>query len=141
MTTQGSVGAPYLFNAFLNDLEVLMNATPVLLKYADVSSIVAPIWKDLDMSADLVKQFLSSWSINNQMMWGKCKELIFIKNVSSSTHHQYTPIVLFGLTFHPYCKFSNHIRLKLTKANRCLHILRTLQKGLFSLERKHRSFV
>jgi len=137
------VGAPSLFNAFLNDLEVLMNATPVLLKYADVSSIVAPIWKDLDMSADLLNQFLSSWSMNNQMMYnrGKCKELIFIKNVSSSTLHRYTPIVLFGLTFHPYCKFSNHIGLKLTKANKCLHILRTLQKGLFSLERKHRSFV
>ena len=43
------MGAPHLFNAFLKDLEVLMNATPVLLKYADVSSIVASIWKDLDM--------------------------------------------------------------------------------------------
>lgn len=132
-----------MFNAFLNYLEVLMNAMPVLLKHADVSSMVAPIWKDLDMPADLVNQFLSSWSINNQMLYnrGKCKELIFIKNVSSSTLHRYTPIVLFGLTFHPYCKFSNHIRLKLTKANKCLHILSTLQKGLFSLERKHRSFV
>ena len=43
-TTQGSVGGPYLFNVFLNDLEVSMNDTPVLYKYADDSTIVAPLW-------------------------------------------------------------------------------------------------
>ena len=31
-TTNGSVGGPYLFNVFLNDLDVLMNDTPVLFK-------------------------------------------------------------------------------------------------------------
>ena len=31
-----------------------------------------------------------------------------------------------------YCKFSEHVRLKLTKANKCLHILRTLRKEPFS---------
>ena len=79
-TTQGSVGGPYLFKVFLNDLEVFMNDTPVLFKYADDSTIVAPVWKDSDTSADLVNQFLS-WSINNQMLCnpGKCKELIFRK--------------------------------------------------------------
>ena len=41
-TTQGSVGGPYLFNVFLNDLEVFMNDMPVLFKYADDSTIVAP---------------------------------------------------------------------------------------------------
>ena len=30
------------------------------------------------------------------------------------------------------CKFSEHVKLKLTKANKCLHILRTLRKELFS---------
>ena len=44
-TTQGSVGLPYLFNVFLNDLEVFMNDTTVLVKYADDSTIVAPVWK------------------------------------------------------------------------------------------------
>ena len=57
---------PYLFNVFLTDLEVFVNDTAVLFKYADDSTIVAPIWKDSDMSADLVNQFLS-WSINNQL--------------------------------------------------------------------------
>ena len=70
-TTQGSVcecvcggggGGPYLFIVFLNDLEGFMNATPVLFKYADDSTIVAPVWKDSDTSADLVNQFLS-WNI------------------------------------------------------------------------------
>ena len=42
-TTQGSVGGPYLFNVFLNDMEVFMNDTPVLFKYADDSTIVAPV--------------------------------------------------------------------------------------------------
>ena len=41
-------------------------------------------------------------------------------------------LVLLGLTFQPNCKFSEHVRLKLTKANKCLHILRTLRKELFS---------
>ena len=141
-TTQGSVGGPYLFNVFLNDLEVFMNDTPVLFKYADDSTVVAPVWKDSDTSGDLVNQFLR-WSINNQMLCNpsKCKELIFRKKESSGTRHQYAPInnipqcdslVLLGLTFQPNCKFSEHVRLKLTKANKCLHILRTLRKELFS---------
>ena len=71
----------------------------------------------------------------------KCKELMFGKKESSGTRHQYAPInnipqcdslVLLGLTFQPNCKFSEHVRLKLTKANKCLHILRTLRKELFS---------
>ena len=41
-------GGPYLFNVFLNDLEVLMNDMPMLFKYADYSTIVAPVCKDSD---------------------------------------------------------------------------------------------
>ena len=79
-TTQESVGGPYLFHVFLNDLEVFMNNTPVLFKYADDSTMVAPVRKDSDTSADLVNQFLS-WSVNDQMLCNpsKCKELIFRK--------------------------------------------------------------
>ena len=71
----------------------------------------------------------------------KCKELIFRKKESSGTRHQYASInnipqcdslVLLGLTFQPNCKFREQVRLKLTKGNKCLHILRTLRKELFS---------
>ena len=124
-----------------DDLEVFVNDTPLLFKYADDSTIVAPVWKDSDTSADLVNQFLS-WSINQMLCNpGKCKELTFRKKESSGTRHQYASInnipqcdilVLLGLTFQPNCKFSEHVKLKLTKANKCLHILRTLRKELFS---------
>ena len=87
------VGGPYLFNVSLDDLEVFMNDTPMLFKYADDSTIVAPVWKDSDTSADLVNRFLS-WCINNQMLCNpsKCKELIFRKKDSSGTRHPYAPI-------------------------------------------------
>ena len=141
-TMQGSVGCSYLFNVFLNDLEVFMNVTPVLLKYADDSTIAAPVWNDSDTSAEMVDQFLS-WSINNQMLCNpsKCKELILRKKDSSGTRHQYAPInnipqcdslVLLRLTFQPNCKFSEHVKFKHIIATHCLHILRTLRKELFS---------
>ena len=34
-TTQGNVSDPYLFNFFLNDLNIFHNEVPVLFKYAD----------------------------------------------------------------------------------------------------------
>ena len=53
---QGSVSGPYLFNVFLNDLEIKLGSTPALLKYADDSTIVAPVWKGgSDTSSDLVE--------------------------------------------------------------------------------------
>ena len=41
-TTQGSASAPYLFNIFLNNLEIFFNGCPVLFKYADDFTIVSP---------------------------------------------------------------------------------------------------
>ena len=79
-TTQGSVSGPYLFNIFLNDLEIFFNGCPVLFKYADDSTIVSPITKNLDPSADLVGQFLT-WCKDNKMVCNpcKCKELVVRK--------------------------------------------------------------
>ena len=79
-TTQGSVSGPYLFNIFLNDLEIFFNGCPVLFKYADDSTILSPITRDRDPSADLVGQFLT-WCKDNKMVCNpcKCKELVVRK--------------------------------------------------------------
>ena len=47
------------FNIFLNDLEIFFNGCPVLFKYLDDSTILSPITRDRDPSADLVGQFLT----------------------------------------------------------------------------------
>ena len=56
-TTQGSVSWPYLFNIFLNDLEIFFNGCPDLFKYADDFTIISLITRNRDPSADLVGQF------------------------------------------------------------------------------------
>ena len=61
----------------------------------------------------------------------KCKELTFRKKGSSGTRHQYAPINI-TLSVRSDFKFSEHVRLKLTKAKKCLQFLRTLRKELFS---------
>lgn len=138
-TTQGSVSGPYLFNIFLNDLEIFLNGCPVLFKYADDSTIVSPITKNLDPSADLVGQFLT-WCKDNKMVCNpyKCKELV----VRKKNHNVlYSPInnipqcnsfALLGVTLQSDGKFNEHVRTKLVKANKCLHVLRTLRKEHYS---------
>ena len=37
-------------------------------------------------------------------------------------------LVLLGVAFQSDCKFTKHVKLKLTKANNCLPVLRTLRK-------------
>ena len=41
-TTQGSISGPYLFNIFLNDLNITLGNHDALFKYADDSTILAP---------------------------------------------------------------------------------------------------
>ena len=138
-TTQGSVSGPYLFNIFLNDLEIFFNGCPVLFKYADDSTILSPITRNRDPSADLVGQFLT-WCKDNKMVCNpcKCKELV----VRKKNHNVlYSPInnipqcnsfVLLGVTLQNDVKFNEHVRTKLVKANKCLHVLRTLRKEHYS---------
>jgi retron-type reverse transcriptase len=68
-TTQGSVSGPHLFNIFLNDIEIQYNA-----------NIMSPVWKEVDNSDEMVKQFLD-WSSRNCMQSNptKCKELVVQK--------------------------------------------------------------
>ena len=89
-TTQGSVSGPYLFNIFLNDLEISYNNAPALFKYADDSTMVSPVSNQCDPSANLVGQFMT-WSKENNMPCNpkKCKERIFR---SEGTNSQYNPV-------------------------------------------------
>ena len=78
--TQGSVSGPYLFIVFLNDLDVTFNSQFCIVKYADDSTIVSPVYNNCDMSSDLVNQFLG-WTNDNAMSCNpsKCKELVIGK--------------------------------------------------------------
>ena len=51
---QGSVSGPYLFNIFLNDLEIKLGNETVGFKYADDCTIIATVYDDIDHSADLI---------------------------------------------------------------------------------------
>ena len=45
---------------------------------------------------------------------------------------QYNSFVLLGVTLQSDGKFNEHVRTKLVKANKCLHVLRTLRKEHYS---------
>ena len=45
---------------------------------------------------------------------------------------QCNSLSLLVVTLQSNCKFSEHVRLKLVKANRCLHVLRSLRKEQYS---------
>ena len=139
-TTQGSVSGPYLFNVFLNDLEIKLGSTPALFKYADDSTILAPVWKGgSGTSSDLVEALLT-WANCNSMSCNpnKSKELVIKKKGNSIFYPvvrnipQHATLDLLGLTFKNDLKFSAHIKAKLCKANKCLHVLRVCRKEHYS---------
>ena len=108
-----------------------------LFNYADDSNIVAPVWKNYDSSADLVNDFLK-WPENNQILCNpsKCKELTFRKNDEIYAKIRDIPqcdnLMLLGVTLQSDCKFNEHVKRKLMKANKCLYILKTLRKEQYN---------
>ena len=130
-----SVNGPYLFNISIHDLNITLGNHDALFKCADDSTIIAPVWKKVDYSDQLVSQFLD-WTNTNGMSCNpsKCKELTIKKR---GNHDLYSPIgmipsckevEILGVTFQCDSKFSVHVKNKLIKANKSLHILRTLRK-------------
>ena len=109
-------------------------------KYADDSTLVAPVWKvGSDTSSGLVERFLT-WANCNSMSCNpnKCKELV-IKKKGNSTFYpvvrntpQHATLDLLGLTFQNDCKFFAYVKAKLCKANKCLHVLRVCRKERYS---------
>ena len=81
-----------------------------------------------------------TWANCNSMSCdrNKCKELV-IKKKGNSTFYpvvrnipQHATLDLLGLTFQNDCKFSAHIKAKLCKANKCLHVLRVCREERYS---------
>jgi len=135
-TTQGSVSGPYLFNIFIDDLALVQGSKAALYKYADDTTIISPVFKDSDDAGSLVRRFME-WTDNNSMKCNpkKCKELIFTKKGHTVEHltpimniPQHNELSLLGVTFQNDSKFKTHVHSKLVKANRSLHVLRSLRK-------------
>ena len=92
-----------------------------------------------DTSSDLVETFLTFTNCNSMSCNpNKCKELV-IKKKGNSTFYpvvrnipQHATLDLLGLTFQNDCKFFAHIKAKLCKANKCLHVLRVCRKERYS---------
>ena len=80
-------------------------------------------------------EFLT-WTNNNKMVCNpvKCKELVFRKsnyNDNIAQIHniqQCNELLLLGVTFQSNCRYNLHVKSKLSKANKCLFILRSLRK-------------
>ena len=127
----------------INDLKINLEGRPALFKYADDSTIIVPLWENGQCRTELVDQFLNSlWSSRNRMTCipTKCKEIIFRKKgfsqdiVPVSNIPQCAELSILGVTFQQNCKYSSHVRAKITKANKSLFVLGSLRKEGMSQE-------
>ena len=135
-TIQGSVSGPYLFNLFLNDLEIDGYKDISLFKYADDSTVLVTITKDSPDISDIALSKFMNLTVANDMHCNtsKCKEIIMRKRGNSTVYpmshniKQYNNISLLGVTIQGNCKFGLHVKAKLLEANKCLFVIRSLCK-------------
>ena len=82
------------------------------------------------------------WSENNSMSSnpGKSKELTirkkgFVEELCK-IHNilQYSELKLLGVIFQYNCKYASHVPEKIVKANKCLHVIRTLRHEGYNQE-------
>ena len=70
------------------------------------------------------------------MIWPSIRfdiSLSFIQDIAQINNiPQCTELPILGVTFQENCKYSEHVRAKLIKANKCLFVLRSLRKEGFS---------
>ena len=130
-TTQGSFSDPYLFNLFLNDLDVAQYCKDRdLTKYADDTSILVTVRKNsVDESQKALNAFLE-WTEVNGMgnNTSKCNELCMAKKGVTPNFpplcgiKQSNSFTLLGVTLQNDCKFSSHVKGKLREANKCFSV-------------------
>ena len=110
-----------------------------MLTLSAISLSIVPVWSNGLCRMDLVNQFII-WSKENSMICNpsKCKEIIFRKKgfvqdiAQVSNIPQCTKPPILGVTLQENCKYSEQVRAKLIKANKCLFVLRSLRKEGFS---------
>ena len=100
--------------------EVRRDNHPALFKYADDSTLIVPVWSNGHCRTDLIIGCKENSMICNP---SKCKEIIFrkkgfIQDIAQVNNiPQCTELPILGVTFQENCKYSEHVRAKLIKAN------------------------